>query len=425
MIGLLCHARIRQIFLFLTLFLSGCIRSSSISAGSPVGSLWEAPVTDGVINWKEASQLSLEQHAGLLLVKPTGAMILQGKECGEGDKQDDIQVAIRKMAEVDNDVAVIGSTTNEATVRAASLVNFFNIPMIIPTANGDNLLPSNNLWAFRLSAPGSDFAEYLFGSVLAQESQGSENGITLDPDLKIAIIYEQNTFGESAAVAAAQAAMKQLMKIVVYRSFPANTSDVIKLNEIASQMQENNVKLAYLITSNPEDATALVRSFAAIINTENMPVLVGQSGGFSSRVFLESAYAENVYVLRQSMVTGNCPQEVKSVYEGQMVAAVYLLEQAIEQAKANMPVARLSWVPVVKVNQSDETVTLREKIRDALKVTNMEIPCMGKVAFDNTGQNKLLTFEIIMMRNGTTSIVTAVEFKKILQEKSSLPVTSN
>jgi ABC-type branched-subunit amino acid transport system substrate-binding protein len=90
-----------------------------------------------------------------------------------------------------------------------------------------------------------------------------------------------------------------------------------------------------------------------------------------------------------------------------------------------MPVARLSWVPVVKVNQSDETVTLREKIRDALKVTNMEIPCMGKVAFDNTGQNKLLTFEIIMMRNGTTSIVTAVEFKKILQEKSSLPVTSN
>jgi hypothetical protein len=78
----------------------------------------------------------------------------------ESAQSDEVQVAVRELVEDEKVLALVGATSNEATMRAASLVNFFNLPMIVPTAGGDNLLPSNNLWAFRLSAPGSDYASY-------------------------------------------------------------------------------------------------------------------------------------------------------------------------------------------------------------------------------------------------------------------------
>ncbi|OQY36229.1 MAG: hypothetical protein B6243_03695 [Anaerolineaceae bacterium 4572_5.2] len=403
----------------LLLFLSACAQSNSVSSQNfPIGGLWEVPVEDnGEANWGYASSIANEQHAGYTLARENlEDNSFQDIISGESNQQGEIQVAIREMVEDEEKpvVAVIGATTNEATMRAASLVNFFNVPMLVPSANGDNLLPSNNIWAFRLSAPGFTYANYMFGSVLTKINLIPISGAVIEPSLKIAILYEQNTFGESAAVATARAAMLQEIEIGVYASFSSETIDPDRMVRIMENMAENNVHLAYLITSDPAAARTLVQIFHSRFFKDAMPILVGQAGGFASAEFLESDEAESVYVVRQELVKDQCPTDIESLYEAQAYAAVYLLDQAVKQVEENQPAKQwYEWQA-----KQTEIAVFREEIRDALKQIRLKVPCLGMVAFDNTGQNKLLNFELVTVKGEQLSILETEDFLNSVRRRA-------
>jgi hypothetical protein len=275
--------------IFSTILLAGCARSVSNSGTDvSVGTLWEVPVDDrGMVSWDNASPVAQEQYTGYTLAgENLSEYPFTDIISAEGNQQDDVQIAIRGMVEENENpiAALIGATTNEATMRASSLVNFFNVPMIVPTANGDNLLPSNNLWAFRLSAPGSAYAKYLFGTLLIKSEFGSDPEVTGEVSkLNIAILYEGNTFGESAAVATVRAAMELGVGVDVYASFPPETPDSATLNILLNRVVEEGVHLIYLVSSDPGVAKTLVQLLQSGIPNYAMPVLVGQAGGFASQ----------------------------------------------------------------------------------------------------------------------------------------------
>jgi hypothetical protein len=140
-----------------------------------------------------------------------------------------------------------------------------------------------------------------------------------------------------------------------------------------------------------------------------MPVLVGQAGGFASQEFIESPEAEGIYILRQKVVPESCPATIKSVYEAQTYAAVYLLDQAVEQviedpAAPKWYDAVLNFVKDPINEQTNRVTSLRENVRDALKLIDTNLPCIGKVAFENTGQVKNPSFELITVTNGEIQI---------------------
>jgi ABC-type branched-subunit amino acid transport system substrate-binding protein len=358
---------------------------------------------NGKANWESASPIAQEQHTGYAQAGETLEDYgYRDIVSSEGNQQDDVQVAVREMVEDRSDpvVAMIGATTNEATMRAASLVNFFNVPMVVPSAVGDNILPSNNLWAFRLSASSSAFASYVFGTLLTKDEFGIETDDTdAQPKLSIGVLYEGNTFGESAAVETALAAQQLGIGIGVYASFPPNTPDPARLNVLMNAIKDEDVHLVYLISNDPAVARVLVQTINKRLEANEKPVLVGQAGGFASQDFLESSDAERVYVVRQKLVTNNCPEELTTLYQGQAYAAVYLLDQAIQEAKADQPV--LKWYEVNPLNRNtNEMSDFRENIRDILRQVEGDIPCVGPVEFDNMGQLKQPVFELIMMRNG-------------------------
>ena len=253
--------------LLLTIALAGCAQSENIFSGKvPLGSIWDVVVDDrGEPNWDSASPIALEQHDGYALARESLENYpYEDVVVSEGNQQDDVQIAIRRMVEdPDNPVmGLIGATTNEGTMRAASLVNFFNVPMIVPSAVGDNILPSNNLWAFRLSAPGSAYADYLFGSLLTKDNFGVDlDDANASPILNIAILYEGNTFGENAAVATARAAIQMGVGIEVYASFPPKTPDPGRLNILLNAVKDSDVHLVYLISSEPDVAITLAQLF--------------------------------------------------------------------------------------------------------------------------------------------------------------------
>jgi hypothetical protein len=197
--------------------------------------------------------------------------------------------------------------------------------------------------------------------------------------------------------------------IGVYASFPAATPDSTRLNILLTRVESENVHLVYLISSDPGVAKTLVQLLHSRIPDSVMPVLVGQAGGFASQEFIDSPEAEGVFILRQQVVPENCPVNVKSIYEAQTYAAVYLLDSAVEQAIGNSIPSKwydtlMGFVKNPINEQTDRIVSFREDIRDVLKQTDTNVPCVGVIAFENTGQVKNPAFELITVKNGDTEI---------------------
>jgi hypothetical protein len=360
--------------------------------------------------------LGLEQNNGYELAAAGDGSSLPFTYKPESAQPDEVQVAIREMAEKDKVLAVLGGTSNEATMRAASLVNFFNLPMIVPTAGGDNLLPSNNLWAFRLSAPGSGYAVFMIDSLLAQQAKRPEEEFrSFTPNYNIAIFYEENTFGESAAVAAAQAAMRQEMKIVAYQSFAANNPDPNRLRTIFEMAKTENAQVISLISSSPDIAIQLVSAFDRVYTSSKKPALVGLAGGFASHEFMNSPQAEGVFTVRQQLNLEGCPIGIDSIYAAQTYGARYILNEAARLVQENMP--EVKRLPVLARPDTDPIIDLRERLRDELKLTNMDVPCIGRVAFDNAGQIKDPKFELVFVKDGVECDCSEEEFQAILLER--------
>jgi len=389
---------------------SGCkVKASDLAQQFAVGSIWQVSDLDedGTLEWETASLVAREQYAGLSEASQAlDGLNLTEVVFGEGNRQADVQVAIRDMVEEVAGqqsperpvVALLGATSNEASMRAAAVANFFNIPMVVPTANGDSLFPSNNLWAFRLSAPGSAYAEFVFGTVLTDlKASGMLEDNKQIERLKIAVLYEANTFGESAAVATAEAAMAEKVGIAVYEKFPPVRPDDTRLKELAEDLLRHEVDLVYMISSEPSVAVNLVQTFKDEYGDQALPILVGQAGGFASPDFLNSRDAQGVYVIRQKLEAENCPLEVESFNEVQTYAAAYLLDRAVSLAVERQAAMLTSGVSL-NFSTLSQAVLMRESIRDALKEFNEEVPCLGQVAFENDGQLKSPEFEVLLVR---------------------------
>jgi ABC-type branched-subunit amino acid transport system substrate-binding protein len=364
------------------------------------------------------NSLATEQQTGYDLGLQNETYEVQLIQAGEGDLKDEVQLAIRSLVEKDRVMAIVGGTSNEATMRAASLVNFFNIPMVVPSASGEELIPSNNLWVFRLSAPSSAYANYIFGTLLLPPviaAAGGNPGASEPSQIpKLAILYEPNTFGESAAVATATAAMKQSTSIVYYGLYPLGENEADRFQVQAQTIKDSRAHLVYLISNDPQKAISLVTTLQKTFGAGLVPIILGQGGGFTSQEFLTSPEAEGVYVIRQTLDKTICPAEVDSIYKAQSYAAVYLMNEAIKQADEAMP--RKTWLSSLFNPQADLLAAKREKIRDILKQIDLNVPCMGQVTFEPSGQMKQYQFEILLVKDGQTYGINPQNFRATMDE---------
>jgi ABC-type branched-subunit amino acid transport system substrate-binding protein len=360
-----------------TLGLLSAVDSQSLSAGSLA--------------------LGAEQMTGYGLAEKARDNNLRFIYKSESALTDEVQVTVRNMVEDDKQpvAALVGATTNAGTTRIAALANFFNVPLVVPSAIGDNLLPSNNLWAFRLSAPGSAHAEYLFNEVLTRQSLAAlTTGDEFAAPLRIGILYEQNTFGESTAVETAKAAMAQEVQIGFYGHFAPDAPEATRLIQAFSAMQESGIHLLYVVASNPDSAWMIVRELNKFFVPGDAPLVLGQSGGFASRQFLESPEAAGVFILRQKIVPDRCPDEIETLAEAQAYAAIQLLNFAIEQSQDQLG-----------GKQNPSILERREAVRDSLKASSLNLPCLGLTSFDNSGQNRNPQFEFLYAASGKPRLV--------------------
>ena len=408
--------------LLVGLSLSACSRSTSTDLNYPIGSIWTVPVENGEADWEAASALAQEQHTGFSLANEASTFDVY--PFSEGNKQDDVQTAVRAMVEGqaegagDPVAAIFGATSNEATTRTAALANFFNVPMIVPSTSGDNLLPENNLWAFQLNPPNSAYAEHILGSVLNKQIINADFEEGFEPEFRIAILYEQNTYGETAAVSTATMAMEQAYSIVLYDKFPAASPSASRLRALVNLAIDQDAQLVFMISSNPDIAMALTQTFEELSDARLRPLLVGMAAGFTSQEFIDSEQAGSAYVLRQEIDRTDCPAEVESLYAAQNYAAVNLLAAAVESANTKLSTEKNTFS--INKPANEKIMLYRESLRDALKIANLNLPCLGQVSFDNAGQNRSPRFEIVTTEADEFKIIATQDFIEIVKNKINL-----
>ena len=407
--------------LCLIMFVSAC-GPAAASSNTPIGILWDVPAGDGKVDWSVASSMAQEQHTGFELANKTAKF--DEVIFSEGNRLDEVQDAVRIMVEGQTEtpksdpvLAMLGATSNQATARAAALANFFNLPMLIPSASGDNLLPVNNLWAFQLSPPNSAYANYIIGTVMTKQTLRSSSASDLVTSVRVAVLYEQNTYGENAAVATATAVLKQELEITTYEKFKAEDPDPASLRVLVNKVLDEGADVVFIISSDPLVAQNMVFTFTSLVDLPSLPLLVGMAGGFTSQDFVNSAQSKNVFVLRQQFVVSDCPADINSLSAAQNYAALKLLEYAVQEASQVQvdPTSLLSITPKV-----DTLAASREAVRDALKSASLNLPCLGQVAFDNSGQNKFPQFEIVQTSNGETRLISNAEFISAVKQKIGL-----
>lgn len=369
-----------------------------------------------------AAGIASEQVTGYQRYLEGGSAALDVFYADESMADKDLQRTLRDEVQSADQplMAMIGGTSNAASAHGAALVNFFNVPLIIPSAYGDNLFPVGNQWAFRLSPPSSAYASALFSGYLTKtEIQAIRTKITdpLNPApvFNVGILYEQNTFGEAAAVSTVKAANTQELRVGLYQRFDVKSVDAAGLRAIVEATLEADTQVVYLISSDPGVSMNLAKMFADVYAKGVAPILIGQGGGFSSAEFMASDAANGVYVLRQVVDRTSCPVDVKSEYEAQSYAAMSLLQYAFQVSEEKM-VTQSGLLGFL--NPDKPTVgEKRESLRDAIKVADIALPCLGKVAFDNNGQNALARIELVKLEN---NVWVNVDQATLLDEISNL-----
>jgi len=387
----------KNIFILLVFFLSGCSFGKSNQIDQCI------PIRIGVIIADDNLESGYEQKKGydMAFNEINQAGGIQGcpvelvyESVGEEASTESAQVAIMQLAE-QNVLAIIGGTTNEVTMQAATIASYFKVPLIVPTSTNDEITKVGNQWIFRLRASNESDAKTAFEMVRGE----------LGPATKVVILYEQTSYGESTAVVSATAAMASGLNVAGYYSYSNQDSDFSVLAETINGIIP---EVIYIISSEAEVAANLLGVFQSQDVSANL--LIGHGPGFLERSFLydgnEMIYEnlENLILITSWSLDlpwsglsefsqefqlfsqdNNYNYSVPVTRNVETYTSLQLLANALDQTTLSV-----SSIKEGEELTNDEFKQYREKLASNLRnlTSDHRETLFGIVAFDGTGQNR-------------------------------------
>src|SRR5215469_15044631 len=247
-------------------------------------------------------------------------------------KPDQAVQGVAKLVDQDHVSILIGSFSSESTKAIIPAVIERQVPLIIPSANADNVMDSKSPWVFRTCAGAADYANTTIAFLKA-------NG---DPKT-MAIVYENTNFGQAGMKAMTAAASAAGIKLVAVESYEAKSPD---------------------IDLNPRYYTSAGTGFATV----EFPTPKG-AGKNAEYTFSVSQWLPTVPWTGSKEFDAEYFKRYNShpTHHGMFAyAALYVAAHAINDAKS-MDSAR---------------------IRDAIKNLNLSMTPFGPIKFDANGQNR-------------------------------------
>lgn len=264
--------KISTFILLLTLLgvLSGCAKAKNEQNCPliPVGALVGAADSGDANMQKLGYEMALQQFNANTPTTICPISLVYAEE-GIGTNLNSSQNILLNLAD-QGVVALIGASSNEASMQAAAITRNLEIPLVIPGLTADELTKSDNQWVFRLSASSEAEAKTAINLVQAQLGNGA----------KFAILYESSAFGENAAVHAANAIMQGNMSLVYYEKYSTAS---IGFTEQLEAIKTAEANVLYFIANLPGPAQSMLASLQ-LSTLEGLQVITA-GNGFTSRDF--------------------------------------------------------------------------------------------------------------------------------------------
>jgi ABC-type branched-subunit amino acid transport system substrate-binding protein len=312
--------------------------------------------------------------------------------------------AVRDLVEDGQVIAILGGTTSVASMQAASLVNYFETPLLVPSAGGSHVLPTDNLWSFRLHAPEDAYAQQSFAMVKQE----------LGDSRSVAVIFEDTTEGNDAAVAAVNTI--EAMGLIVNGYYPIGLGDSAIYANLASQVTLTRPDVAYLIFSQPLQAADVRATLSALDRTYQPEFTIVRSGGFASQSFLSDEGTPNT--LAENLIIATQWVSIQGVKDWDDFTQAFDEYTQKEYGQANTPslyaieaykslhiiAATAGQVLATGKATPTDTVKLRAALREALFAYQENSSTWGKITFSAGGQNPG-EITLVQVKDGKFGIV--------------------
>ena len=384
------------------------------------------------------------KNASLRVQKARAGFIKGVEETGDGLQLVEIQISegsdvgkfTTLIAETYNNTDIlmtVGGTTDEATMYASTYMNFFNIPILIPFADGD--LTSANVetdYSIRMTPVSQnyvDFIDKIYSKNIFDyiNTYLFENKAVPKISADVAVFFADNFNGHESTVKITQKIMDNGFNVEAYVPFEKDML-LPRVQSAWSKSPEamSSLKSVLIVGEDLDELPSLVDVWHLWADRGLYPIFV-LIGYAPNQMEAELASASNVFVIQQALDMYNCPSEIVNRSEAMGYAAGTILTNALKKASNNMMSNNRSFLSGVsklfmnedqrKSAHQDYLKTYRLNVRTALLDMDEDIPCYGYVNFNSDVGNRI-ELELVHYSDVDqyTRVDTSVIFNRVVND---------
>lgn len=376
--------------------LSACSAAKKLPFAAAAAQVAPCPgLKIGVLIGEEGDSLAEEQRNGYDLALeeanadggPAGcslSLVYLPEEVGGSTSQ--VYQAVRNLVEEEQVVAILGGTSSTASMMAATLVNRFSVPMLVPDTSNLTALPEKNYWSFRVSPSDEMYSQAVFEKV--KEELGEEK--------TIAVLFEDTSAGHDAAVTAAEMAAEQGMTVMQYT--PLKSSQSVK-DLVDVWVSDAPPDVLYLIINDPDEALELLQVLSQVNSV--LPLTFLQGNGFVNQTFMEqskdllgSRSGQMLVVTPWVAGTADAENEFQADYAGYTLQKYGEARPATPESAMAYNSLRIIQMTIRSGSTSwnamtvADIVAVRESLRTDLQAYRENTSTWGKITFTTGGQNQ-------------------------------------
>ena len=384
------------------------------------------------------------KNASLRVQKARAGFIKGVEETGDGLQLVEIQISegsdvgkfTTLIAETYNNTDIlmtVGGTTDEATMYASTYMNFFNIPILIPFADGD--LTSANVetdYSIRMTPVSQnyvDFIDKIYSKNIFDyiNTYLFENKAVPKISADVAVFFADNFNGHESTVKITQKIMDNGFNVEAYVPFEKDML-LPRVQSAWSKSPEamSSLKSVLIVGEDLDELPSLVDVWHLWADRGLYPIFV-LIGYAPNQMEAELASASNVFVIQQALDMYNCPSEIVNRSEAMGYAAGTILTNALKKASNNMMSNNRSFLSGVsklfmnedqrKSAHQDYLKTYRLNVRTALLDMDKDIPCYGYVNFNSDVGNRI-ELELVHYSDVDqyTRVDTSVIFNRVVND---------
>lgn len=388
-------------------------RNRSIESDMTIATIWDAPYNsfEKKLVFENASRNVLLQRRGFERGLRENQHELNIHECliQEGKDSRAFTTDIAEIYNRDDVLMGIGGSTDEATMYASMELNYFDIPFLIPFADGDLSSSSGSAVSMRMTPTANNYAEFfgnLFPAYLISYINGYvfENLPVPDYTIDLGVFFANNFNGHETSVKVTQQLMDNGMNIDVYQAF--DSDDLYRT--VRTLWDENESLMssldAVIILAEDHDELVDLSNTLGIWRNRGLSPQFIVTGYYPTEFDASLSAMDNLFIVQQSIGFDSCPSDIVSRSEAMGYAAGYITSEALRRAKEATPPENVSlfwWLRTESQNiqlHQDYLNTLRNNIHTAIQNISGTIPCYGFIDFNSSDDNRA-QLEIVRITN--------------------------